>query len=165
MRPFAALLSLLLLSGCAISPGFRPGPAADLPPEAQVIVALTEAKLVSELDAHTVFWSRSRAVVMSLAERPGLVGYSMRLEPFGTRVWTMTVWRDDESLAACLAAGVHMRAACDAMPALADARFARVAWLSERGGGGIVPAEGLGLVEMLRMEEEEWDALTRRGGA
>ena len=126
MRAFAALLSLFLVSGCAFSTGFREGSAAGLPPEAPVIVALTEAKLVSELDAHTVFWSRSRDVVRSLADRPGLVGYAIRLEPLGTRVWTMTVWRDDESLAAFLAACVHMRAASEAMPALADARFARV---------------------------------------
>jgi heme-degrading monooxygenase HmoA len=126
MRPFAALLSLFLLAGCTFSTGFREGSAADLPPDAPVIVALTEAKLVPELDAHTVFWSRSRSVVMSLAERPGLVGYSMRLEPFGTRVWTMTVWRDDESLAAFLASQVHARAQKDGLPSLADGRFLRV---------------------------------------
>lgn len=126
MRFLAALLSLLILSGCAFSPGFRAGPAADLPPDATVIVALTEAKLVPDLGAHGVFWSRSRSVVMSLAERPGLVGYSMRLEPFGTRVWTMTVWRDDESLAAFLTSQVHARAQKDGLPSLADGRFLRV---------------------------------------
>jgi heme-degrading monooxygenase HmoA len=126
MRAFAALLTLFVVSGCALSTGFRDGQAAGLPAETPVIVAVTEATLVSELDAQAVFWSRSRDVVRSLAGRPGLVGYSLRLEPLGTRVWTMTVWRDDESLAAFLADPVHRRAQSDGMPSLADGRFLRV---------------------------------------
>lgn len=126
MRVRAAFLSLFLVSGCAVSTGFRDGEAVDLPAQAPVIVAVTEAKLVSELDAHAVFWSRSRDVVRSLAAREGLVGYAMRLEPFGTRVWTMTVWRDDESLAAFLADPTHRRAQTDGLPSLADGRFLRV---------------------------------------
>jgi heme-degrading monooxygenase HmoA len=126
LRPLAAVLGLTLLSGCAFSTGFREGSAAGLPPEAPVIVALTEAKLVSELDAHTVFWSRSRDVVRSLADRPGLVGYSIRLEPLGTRVWTMTVWRDEASLMAFVQSATHARAVRDGLPTMADGRFAQV---------------------------------------
>ena len=142
MRAFAALLSLLLLSGCAFSTGFRDGQAAGLPAEAPVIVAVTEAKLVADLDAHAVFWSRSRDVVRSLAARPGLVGYSMRLEPLGTRVWTMTVWRDDESLAAFLADPTHRRAQSDGLPSLADGRFLRVR--ATRGQAPLAWDEALG---------------------
>lgn len=125
-RVFAAALCALLSSGCAFSTGFRDGQAADLPADAPVVVALTEAKLSPDFDAHGVFWSRSRDVVRSLADRPGLVGYTIRLEPLGTRIWTMTVWRDDQSLAAFLADSTHRRAATEGMPSLADARFARV---------------------------------------
>lgn len=126
MRAFAALLTLFLVSGCAFSTGFRDGQSAGLPPETPVIVVVTEATLGSDLDAQAVFWSRSRDVLRSLAGRQGLVGHSMRLEPFGTRVWTMTVWRDDESLAAFLADPMHRRAQSDGLPALADGRFLRL---------------------------------------
>lgn len=125
-HPLVAMLGLMLLSGCAFSTGFREGRASDLPPETTVIVALTETKLLSQLDAHTIFWSRSRDVVRSLADRPGLVGYSIRLEPLGTRVWTMTVWRDEASLMAFVQSATHARAVRDGLPTLADGRFAQV---------------------------------------
>jgi hypothetical protein len=125
-RVFAAAFCALLSSGCAFSTGFRDGQAADLPPDAPVVVALTEAQLSPDFDAHGVFWSRSSAVLRSLRDHPGLVGYAVRFEIWEGRVRTMTVWRDDASLAAFVAGRVHARAAVEGLPALADARFARV---------------------------------------
>lgn len=125
-RVFAAALCALLSSGCAFSTGFRDGQAAGLPADAPVVVALTEAKLSPDIDAHGVFWSRSSAVLRSLQDHPGLVGYALRFEIWEGRVRTMTVWRDDASLAAFVAGRVHARAAVEGLPALADARFARV---------------------------------------
>lgn len=125
-RVFAAVFCALLSSGCAFSTGFREGQAADLPADAPVVVALTEATLSPDLDAQGVFWSRSSAVLRSLRDHPGLVGYAVRFEIWEGRVRTMTVWRDDSSLAAFVAGRVHARAAVEGLPALADARFARV---------------------------------------
>ncbi len=125
-RVFAAAFCALLSSGCAFSTGFREGQAADLPADAPVVVALTEATLSPDIDAQGVFWSRSSAVLRSLRDHPGLVGYAVRFEIWEGRVRTMTVWRDDASLAAFVAGRIHARAAVEGLPALADARFARV---------------------------------------
>ncbi|GAB4169124.1 MAG: hypothetical protein OHK0024_04700 [Thalassobaculales bacterium] len=122
----AAGLSAALLSACSLSTGFRPGIAADLPPDAPVIVALSEARVRPAVGAHLAFWPRSSDVLRSLADQPGLVGYGVRIEPFGTRAWTMTVWQDEASLAGFVKGAAHGRAVAEGLPALADARFARL---------------------------------------
>ena len=125
-RGLAVGLGASLMAGCGFSTGFTPGVAADTPPDASVVVALTEARLALEPDAQGVFWSRSSGVLRALRDQPGLVGYSVRFEPWESRVRTMTVWRDEASLISFLSGRAHARAATEGMVALTESRFLRV---------------------------------------
>lgn len=118
---------LQMIAGCAIATPFRTVDRAAAPAEADtVIFAITEATLSPDRSAHPAFWEGVRSVVGALPENEGLIGYSIRQEPLGDRVWTMTSWEDADSLAAFVASDVHRRAIETVAPALADARFARV---------------------------------------
>ena len=44
-------------------------------------------------------WARSiRAVQKQLDETAGLIGYSLRVNPFRLEFWTLSVWEDEERL-------------------------------------------------------------------
>jgi heme-degrading monooxygenase HmoA len=69
----------------------------NLPSDQIVILALTNAKLIRE--KRDGFDDRSREIYENLNENPGYLGGRIRVVILGDEVWTMTVWKDKESLA------------------------------------------------------------------
>ncbi|MEL6715824.1 MAG: antibiotic biosynthesis monooxygenase [Planctomycetota bacterium] len=110
--PALALAALALLpSGCAVSrpfrgPGYssRDGVTVDAPPGG-LVVALTEGVL--DRSRRRPFDRAIRDVDRGMASQPGLVGYALRKELFGSRVWTMSVWESEEALRRFVRSGLH----------------------------------------------------------
>lgn len=132
-RPGAFLASLLmavLVGGCAISTPFK-GPGYDAKrgslksPGGPVIVAVTLANLDGDRADRRAFWTQVTLVEASLANQPGLIGYSLRTELLGSNSWTMTVWETEDALRAFVEDVAHQDAMRDGKNALAAARFAR----------------------------------------
>lgn len=122
-----ALAGALFLGGCAIStpysgPGLGPEYADDTP----VVVSLTLAVLNDDDKARDVFWKYTRIVDAKLETQPGFVGETKRVQIFGNKAWTMTVWRDEASLTAFLKSDAHRSAVQYGMPAINDAKFLRL---------------------------------------
>lgn len=121
---FAALPLAALLSGCTLAMPFRVPEGAHRPdPAATVVVALTQAEVDPAQQA--LFDRYVKSVLADLPRQPGLVGYSLRRNLPGDRVWTLTVWKDEPARAAFVASPAHRAAMAAAMPALKSARFAR----------------------------------------
>ncbi len=117
-----------LLGGCTISTPFK-GPGYDhadgvtkVDGGDTVVVALTHAVLGKERQNFDRGVDR---IVDSLAEQPGLIGYSLRRELFGDEAWTLTVWRDEAALLAFVRSEVHQRAIREGAGELAGANFRR----------------------------------------
>lgn len=116
---------LQLLAGCVIATPYRVAGAGSAA-TGEVIVVVTEATLRSDSPARADFWDGVRDVSDALSETPGLIGYSVRQEPFGDRAWTMTTWDSEASLMAFVWSPAHQRAMDGGMAALSDSRFVRV---------------------------------------
>lgn len=102
-RIFVGLISLLSLGGCAVStgfkgPGYSSGVGVTLPGEGPVLVVLTEAELGGDGDLNRQFWDHVGRIDKSMGNQPGLIGYALRRELLGKKGWTMTAWRDRDSL-------------------------------------------------------------------
>ena len=117
-----------LLGGCTISTPFK-GPGYDRGQGVTgnsggdtVVVALTHAMLGEQ---RRNFDRGVERVVDSLAQQPGLIGYSLRRELFGNEAWTMTVWRDEASLDAFVRSSAHQQAIREGAGDLAGANFRR----------------------------------------
>lgn len=112
-----ATLSLTLVAGCHVGVSFR-GPgydaergAATLPPDTRVVVAITHGEL--SRGQRSSFRSELGAVLDGLPQRPGLIGYAVRAELFGSEVWTVSAWEDDRALDAFVRSTLHRRAIAD----------------------------------------------------
>jgi len=107
-------LVLFLVSGCRVGYPFRgPGYDADrgvVHPDAgkQVLVVVTRGDV--EAGGGDEFAGELRAVMDSMNEQDGLVGYSVRKELFGSRVWTMSVWIDRASMERFVYSTAHRKA-------------------------------------------------------
>ncbi len=126
-RVFRTLAGLLALGGCAVStpysgPGLGPDAADDIP----VVVSLTLAVLNDDDTARDVFWHYVKTVDKALQKQPGFIGSTKRLQLFGDKAWTMTVWTDEASLKVFLASPAHRAAVKKGMPAIDDAKFLRL---------------------------------------
>ena len=112
MKSFLAALVALTCSACHVGYGFRGPGVSDgrlcdgLP--TTVIVAVTAGDI--EPGETGAMFSELESVMDSLEERDGLIGFMVRKQTFGRRVWTMSVWKDDESLERFLASAEHRRA-------------------------------------------------------
>ncbi|MFK7827586.1 MAG: hypothetical protein AB8G05_25805 [Oligoflexales bacterium] len=62
----------------------------------EVIVAITNANVERHL--RSKFLDISKEFYSSLYSVEGYVGGSLRLEPFGNQVWTLTIWKDKDAL-------------------------------------------------------------------
>ncbi|NRA47454.1 MAG: hypothetical protein HRU09_21100 [Oligoflexales bacterium] len=62
----------------------------------EVIVAISNARLKRHL--RSSFLHTSDELYKNLNEVEGYVGGSMRLEPFGDQVWTLTIWTEKEAM-------------------------------------------------------------------
>lgn len=92
---------------------------------AEVIVVITEVRLGGDGSQRSRFWNQVWTVEKSLPKQPGLVGYALRREIFGTTAWTMTLWKDEASIRAFMRSAVHRKAVTDGLPATIDTRFVR----------------------------------------
>lgn len=126
-----AFVAALAVCGCAAATPFK-GPGYDrregvtLVTDRPLVVALTEARLKPDRNDRQLFWREVRAVEASLANQPGLVGYSLRTRILGSDVWTMTIWTDEKSLDAFVRGDAHGRAISQSDRALELVRFARL---------------------------------------
>lgn len=89
-----ALLAAAAAAGCKFAISTPLQPAQTAPAVGPYVVIVTSASIRPELRAPFVRESRRLLAQMQTAE--GLLGASLRVEPFGTRVWTMTAWRTRE---------------------------------------------------------------------
>jgi quinol monooxygenase YgiN len=116
---WAALLAAscaltVALAGCTVGTPFR-GPGFDsrlgqVRPEVAptVLLAVTGGRV--DPGRRADFGRQLRAVLEALPASDGLVGYAVRRELFGRRIWTLSVWQDEASLDRFLASPAHMRA-------------------------------------------------------
>lgn len=109
-----ALIAAALIGGCEVAHPFR-GPAFDrergavnLDPDRVLLVALTRGDVAA--DGGNGFGPALRDVLDGMDAHDGLVGYSVRRQLLGPRVWTMSVWTDRESLEKFLASPAHRAA-------------------------------------------------------
>ncbi len=123
------VVTVIWLPACEMRTSFR-GPGYDrakgvtLPDAPQrVVVALTYATL--DRATRGPFDSHSVGIVKRMDEHPGLIGYSVRVQFFGDEIWTMSVWRDHESVDAFVASRIHQDAIDNGMPAVRVAKFHR----------------------------------------
>lgn len=120
--------AVAMLAGCTISTPYQ-GPIAKGPVEdgdRPALVAITHARLGTDLGANIDFWSQIGRVVEAAQRQPGYLGHSLRRKVFGGEAWTITVWSDEASLKAFVRSEAHRRAIREGMAAIAEVRFARV---------------------------------------
>ncbi len=107
-------LVLPMVGGCRIGypfrgPGYTPGQGVVHPDAAsRVLMVLTRGDI--EEGAGDLFARELRAVLGAMDRHDGLVGYSVRRELLGSRVWTMSVWVDRESIERFVDSPPHARA-------------------------------------------------------
>lgn len=126
LRILAAIAATLGLAGCEISTPFKAAPLAKQPGAEMVLVAVTHAEV--DPDKRKPFDEGTRSVLRTIHENKGLIGHSVRKEPFGTHAWTMTIWEDEESLEAFVSSPAHREAMRAGRPALVSAQFLRFEW-------------------------------------
>ncbi len=108
------------LGACTIATPLRTtGPAPET-----VVVAITQASL--KPDKRMAFDRSLDTVAAILSGTPGLLGWSLRRELFGTEAWTLTIWESDAARAAFVGSQVHRDAIQASIPALTGTRFARL---------------------------------------
>ena len=113
------------LTGCAYTAPFRKTALArelGLAPDRPVLVVLSETE--HRPGMRREFFKDTRAVVATLPEQAGLLGYGLRFEIFGKRAWTMTAWKDEASLAAFVRSPAHREAVRRSGETAQNIRFA-----------------------------------------
>jgi heme-degrading monooxygenase HmoA len=149
-RTATRLLAALLagpLTGFSMAMPYRVVASPGANAAAEVVVAVTEVRLGADKAARSRFWSQVWAVEKALPNQPGLVGYALRREVFGATAWTMTLWKDEESLRAFMRSEIHRNAVQDGLPATIDTRFVRFRRLGSAG-----PPEWAEAIERLARE-------------
>jgi len=136
MRRWPVVLSVLILAGtagCAVSTPFAgPGLAPAVQARAEVVLSITHVTLSPDRTQHAAFWRSIGKIDAVLPSQPGLIAHAKRRELLGDEAWTVTAWRDEESLRAFVQSEVHTEAMATAANSFIDARFARVAVPAER---------------------------------
>lgn len=120
--------ALQWIMNCAVGTPFQKNSKIEenyLKPETLVIVALTEVDLSGTYSVKSLFWERVTTVRNSLETNEGYLGGAIRREIFGSRAWTMTVWKDEKSLDNFVESREHERAMKEGGSAVRKAKFYR----------------------------------------
>ena len=105
---------------------FRGTEALDtLSPESVVVVGITHVTTGNDSEKNDIFWENTYAVVDALPTHNGYLGHKVRKQIFGNEGWTMTVWKDEESLNNFVRGDRHSTAMQNGLDAVAKARFVR----------------------------------------
>ncbi|MEM1356167.1 MAG: antibiotic biosynthesis monooxygenase family protein [Planctomycetota bacterium] len=110
----AGLAVAVIVSGCRVGypfqgPGYDPAKGVTEPAAGEeVFVAITRGDIAS--GSGPAFFEQLDAVMAGMTEQEGLIGYALRKELMGKRVWTMSVWVDQEGLESFLASPEHREA-------------------------------------------------------
>lgn len=121
----ALLASLPLLGACTISMPLSYGPTGrEGLPEDRLQVSITHATLYP--DKRRVFDEQTMLVYREMDKQPGLVAYAIRRELFGNQVWTISVWRDQDSRMRFFMSDVHQRAIYMSQDAIESVRYKRI---------------------------------------
>lgn len=108
--PLFAALPLLAAAACAPAspfegPGYDPDEGLQTDAPGPFVAVVTEA--VVSADGHDLFDRHVNQIEEDLADRPGLVGVSLRGEVFGDTRWTLSVWEGEAALGAFLGGQAH----------------------------------------------------------
>ena len=127
----AFVSALLALGGCSVGTPFQTIEKADqsnLPGREDARIAVvTEFVMGSDRAARGRFWDQVWTVERSLKNQPGLVGYALRRELLGDRAWTLTVWKDEQSIRNFVRSAAHQTAIAQVGSTALRMRFARFA--------------------------------------
>lgn len=125
-KPVLGLLLAGLLGACSVATPFRKGPAGiGQAEQGTTVVVITEATLGGSSEQRSGFWTGVRSVQAVLPSQPGLIGYSLRQELLGNRVWTMTIWQSELDVRRFADTQTHRQAMQSGAAALINLRFAR----------------------------------------
>lgn len=116
------------ITNCAFATPFAKSKKVEdlkITPETEVVFAITEVHIQGSSNNKNTFWDRVFSVRDNLESNPGYLGSSIRREVLGSRAWTMTVWKDTESLEAFVYSREHERAMKEGAPAVQKALFYR----------------------------------------
>lgn len=109
-----AFIAAVGIGGCEVGHPFR-GPRYDrergvvnVAAGRLLVVAITQGDVAG--GGGRQFNNALRAVLDGMDAHEGLVGYAVRRQLFGSRVWTMSVWTDHASLRKFLASPDHRSA-------------------------------------------------------
>lgn len=102
---------LLVVGGCKVGYPFR-GPGYDsergvVHPDAGKTVLVVVTRGDTEAGRGDTFADDLRAVMDSMSEQDGLIGYAVRRELVGSRVWTMSVWINRASMERFVRSAAH----------------------------------------------------------
>lgn len=126
-KPVLGLLLAGLLSACSVATPFRMVPAGMGQAErGTTVVVITEATLGGSSEQRSGFWTGVRSVQAVLPSQPGLIGYSLRQELLGNRVWSMTAWQSEMHVRRFADTAAHRQAMQSGAETLINLRFARI---------------------------------------
>ncbi len=106
-------------------PGHRRGAARAFTDGVPLIISVTGLELHHDWAQRRRFWDAIPKIQAEIAEAPGFIGSSLRVALSGKRAWTLTVWKDEASIAAFLRGPAHRRAISIGAPLLKRASAAR----------------------------------------
>lgn len=126
MKPIKILALALGLSSCTVARPFSRPPAPPPLPDETVVVVVTHAELWD--DRREAFDDYTSLLVDALDEGrfEGLIGFSVRKELLGDRVWTMSVWSDEAAIESFTRSPLHRAAMARAGRAIKSMRLRRL---------------------------------------
>ena len=141
------------LGGCAISTPFNwPGlKDSTITPGREAVVSITH--VIVKPGQTSAFFRETMAVHDGMGKTPGMIGYSVRREIFGTQGWTVSVWQDEESLRRFVFTPQHMQAMTIGEPLLEASHFYRV-----KVPYSSLPLDWGKVLELLKAQERRKDA-------
>jgi hypothetical protein len=88
-------------------------------------LALISYLPIKHFSALPKFFRFTSEIRQQLRTAPGLVGYSLDARPFSKKFWTLSVWRDQQSLNDFVNQVPHSRIMRDLSPHLGKSQFAQ----------------------------------------